>query len=206
MSALVVDKKKKREHILFSAIETFASKGFAKTTINDIAESAGIGKGTVYEYFKSKDEIIHHAFLYFISNLMGGFEALLNSDLNGKEKFIEVLKGFSHISDGKSGELLDLMMDFWAEGLRSEHASSILKEDMIQMYNNYRGLLVTILKQGVTEGHFRSNIDVEALAALIVGMLDGLMVQWILERDRFDINRMIDSFIEMVFNGIISQK
>lgn len=202
MTALVVDKKKKREDILLSAIQSFASKGFSKTTINDIAKTANIGKGTVYEYFKSKDEIIHHAFLYFTSSMMGGFEDILTSDNNAKEKFIEMLNAFCHITDGKSGELLDIMMDFWAEGLRSDNAKSILHEDMRQMYISYRHLIKTIINQGIKEKCFKDTVDSDSLATAIIGMLDGLLVQWILDRDEINISKIIDSFIEMILKGI----
>ena len=56
----IVDKKKKREKILETAITVFAKRGIANTKITDIAEAAQVGKGTIYEYFHSKDLSLIH--------------------------------------------------------------------------------------------------------------------------------------------------
>ena len=68
--ARIVNKKEKREKILEAAISVFAKKGTAKTKTADIAEAAQIGKGTIYEYFQSKDEIIMAAFYYVIKKYL----------------------------------------------------------------------------------------------------------------------------------------
>ncbi len=57
MSPIRVDKEEKRKEILKAALVVFSQKGFHKTSMNDIAQKAEIGKGTLYDYFKSKDEL-----------------------------------------------------------------------------------------------------------------------------------------------------
>ncbi len=202
MAALIVDKEKKREHILLSAINVFASKGFSKTTINDIAKSAGIGKGTIYEYFKSKDEIIHSAFVYFTNSMMRGFDEIISSDMNAKDKLIGLLRSFCVITNGKSGDLLDIMMDFWADSIRNDNAKGILQEDMKDMYISYRELITGIIQTGMKEGSFKKNIDPFFLATSIVGMLDGITVQWMLDKKKINISKTIVAIIEMVLKGV----
>ena len=63
---IIVDKKEKRAKILNAAIRVFSKKGRTVTKISDIAEEAGIGKGTIYEYFRSKDEVFSATFNYFM--------------------------------------------------------------------------------------------------------------------------------------------
>ena len=66
MSPLIVDKEEKKRKILQAASDIFVEKGFSNVVISDIAQAAGIGKGTVYEYFKSKEELFSEllAFLF----------------------------------------------------------------------------------------------------------------------------------------------
>ena len=65
----IVDKQEKRKSILETAIRLFAKQGVKNTRIADIAEAARIGKGTVYGYFQSKDEIFAATFEFFIKRI-----------------------------------------------------------------------------------------------------------------------------------------
>jgi AcrR family transcriptional regulator len=67
MAPIVVDKAKKKTDILNAAIEVFATKGVANAKMNDIAIAANIGKGTIYEYFSSKEDIFSTAFHVFLN-------------------------------------------------------------------------------------------------------------------------------------------
>ena len=69
MSPKIVDKELKKMEILHAAIKVFASKGIPNTKMIDIAREAGIGKGTIYEYFRSKKEIIQETFQAFLQEL-----------------------------------------------------------------------------------------------------------------------------------------
>ena len=62
MSPRIVDKEQKKRKIIAAALKVFASKGYKATRTSDIAEAAGIGKGTIYEYFRSKEELIEAIF------------------------------------------------------------------------------------------------------------------------------------------------
>jgi len=67
MSPIIVDKKQKKEHILDAALGVFVNKGFSNVVINDIAKVAGIGKGTVYEYFKSKEDLFSELLIHLFA-------------------------------------------------------------------------------------------------------------------------------------------
>ena len=66
MAPKVIDKQEKRKQIIKAAIRVFARLGLPNTKMLQVAEAAGIGKGTIYEYFKSKDELFIAAFHAFI--------------------------------------------------------------------------------------------------------------------------------------------
>jgi len=204
MAALIIDREKKKEHILLSAINIFASKGFTKTTINDIAVSANIGKGTVYEYFKSKDEIIQDAFLFFTSSMTNEFTEIMSLDLNGKDKLVNILKAFcTYFTNKEKPEgIIEVILDFWAEGMRSDNSKTILNENMREMYIAYRKFLIDIIKQGIDDGSFKNDIDPFSISATVIAMLDGLMLQWILDKKTIDVKSIIKSFTDLILNGI----
>ena len=90
MAARIVDKEAKRQEIYTKAMKLFASQGIAETTISQIAKAAGIGKGTVYEYFESKEEIIFSAFVH----ILGEFEVHMENSFVPCDDPIETIRSF----------------------------------------------------------------------------------------------------------------
>ncbi len=206
MSAKVVDKKVKKDQIIGAAVQVFAKKGFAKTTINDIAHAAGIGKGTVYEYFSNKEEIINQSFRYFMRAMELDFQEILIQEITGKEKLIRILEGFSQLMNSEILELVELMLDFWAEGIKTKNSQGILMEEMNRFYHSYREILADVIIEGMGDGSFRKNINPRSVASMIIGTLDGVFVQWILDKKSIDYQEMVRTVTFTVLNGIAVEK
>jgi AcrR family transcriptional regulator len=198
MTPKLIDKDSKRDSIIDAAIKLFAKKGFTKTTINDIALAAGIGKGTVYEYFSTKEEIIHHSFGYFIKSLELDFQEILIMNTAVQEKLSLIFKGFVEFISTDSLGIIEIMFDFWAEAIKNKAAKGLLYQDMRQFYQSYREIFIDLLREGIEKGEFKKEIDTNSVASLIVGMLDGILVQWILDKKRINLealNKMSDYVI-----------
>lgn len=202
MSAKVVDKKEKKDQIIGSAVKVFAKKGFAKTTINDIANAAGIGKGTIYEYFSNKEEIINQSYRYFMCAMELDFQEILIREITGKEKLIRILEGFSQLMNSETLELVELMLDFWAEGIRTKNSEGILKEEMNKFYHSYREILADVIIEGMGDGSLKKNINPRSVASMIIGTLDGIFVQWILDKNSIDYQDIVKTVTFTVLNGI----
>lgn len=202
MSPLIVNKEAKKDQILKAAIKAFAKKGFARTTISDIAQEAGTGKGTIYEYFDSKDDIIHYSFNYFIKELGFDFEEILVLKIPAKQKLKQIFKTFARISDSESQVLIELVFDFWAEGIKGTHTKNILLKEMNAFYASYRKLFSEIFNDGIKDGSFKKIFHPETMATLIIGMIDGLLVQWILDKKNVDFSKSINVMISILLKGI----
>ncbi len=205
MSALIVDKEKKREDILIAALEVFAEKGFQRATIKDIAERAEIGKGTIYEYFKDKDEIIHNSFYYFQKFFEFDIQKTLLSSKNGITKLSELIKSITKILRSDDEKYLDLIFDFWAEGIKG-HSKKLMLNEMNRFYKSYRNLFEDVLNEGIEDGSFRSDLNPTSVASIIIGMLDGIMVQWILEKNVMKGMDIEKSILDLVLNGTSTGK
>ncbi|UCH95487.1 MAG: TetR/AcrR family transcriptional regulator [Candidatus Aminicenantes bacterium] len=206
MCARVVDKKEKKDQIVEAAIREFARKGFSKTTINDIANAAGIGKGTVYEYFSNKEEIVHETFRFFMHSMEPDFQAILISGIPAKEKLKNILNGFSRFISAEYRELTELMLEFWSGAIKDKSSKGVMFNEMIKFYNVYREIFADIIIEGMGDGSFRKDINPRSTAAMIVGTLDGLLVQWILERESIDFQDILKAVTVTVLNGIAAEK
>ncbi len=195
----VVDKEAKKMEILHAAMHVFAKKGVVKTKMIDIATVAGVGKGTIYEYFRSKEEIFLSAFTYFFRTM----ESMVSDALSKEDdplKQLELimtisLDAFMHIGD----EFADIMMDFWAEGIRNKNNVVLDAIDLKGLYANYREVIQHILEKGIKEGVLKP-MDTESTASVFIAAFDGIMLQWIMDRKAVDLrkipNVLFDGFIE----------
>ena len=204
MSQKIVDKKEKKDQIILSAINAFVEKGFERTTINDIASKVGIGKGTVYEYFKSKEEIIDQSFRYFINSIDIDFEKILLSEVKAKEKLGMLLKSLTDFINPESDHLIKLMMNFWGEAMRSQDAKNIILNDMKKFYHSFRSVFEDIIIEGIEDGSFRKDVDPKQFAVMIIGMLDGILIQWMLDKDEVNSKKILFVLKPIIFNGILN--
>lgn len=197
----IVDKKAKKLEIMHAAAKVFAEKGVVKTKMVDIAAEAGIGKGTIYEYYRSKEEIFADTFRLIFDDM----ETRLAEAIGGTEDPVEKIKNLIHVTAieflDHSGDLARIMMDFWAEGVRSKNDELLNIVNLELVYSEYKLLIADILHDGIKKGIFRET-DVHSLAAILVGALDGVMLQWIINKDTIDLNKVSEVLIETILNGI----
>ena len=111
----IIDKKEKRGRILDAAIRIFAQRGVKNTKIVDIAEAAGIGKGTVYEYFQSKDEIISASFRYFMEHMGEVIGRRVSTLTDPLDKLMAYFSGWADILESEFMGFIGVVLDFWAE-------------------------------------------------------------------------------------------
>ena len=206
MCAKVVDKKEKKDQILEAALQVFAKKGFAKATINEIAAASGIGKGTVYEYFSNKEEIVDQSFGFFIRHFEIGFQEILIQPVPGREKIVRILDVFISAIDSHSLDLMELMFDYWSEGIKNRESRGLLFNEMNRFYRSYREIFADIIIEGMQDGSFKKNINPRSASAMIVGTLDGILLQWILDKKNIDLQDIGRTISHTVLNGIATEK
>lgn len=200
MSALIVNKTKKKEDIILAALKVFAEKGLSNSTIKEIADRAGIGKGTIYEYFKDKNEIIHNSFFYFQKFFEVDMEKILLSEENGASKLKNLMRSIMSILKSENKDYLDLMFDFWAEGIKG-HEKGLMLTEMNKFYKSYRKLFEDVLLEGIQDGSIREKIDPFETSSIIIGTIDGIMVQWILDKKAINLKKIENNLINLVLNG-----
>jgi hypothetical protein len=105
--------------------------------------------------------------------------------------------GFFH----EGGDFVGIMMDFWSEGIRNKDERIMEIFDLNLIYKNYRMVISDILQEGITSGVFRE-MNTKLTASVIIAALDGLLLQWILDRSIFDPRNATDVLVNTYLNGI----
>jgi len=187
----------KRAQIINAAIEVFAKQGLEKGKIADIAKVAKIGKGTVYEYFKSKDEIFNAIENLFVNDGLAQVEQLINSKKSPTEKIEEMAKYNINIHE-VMGDAVIIFAEMWAQHSRGKwhgHKKSIFTD----MYTSYHNAIKEILAKGIEIGEFRK-MNKDGVATMLLALIDGILWQGVIFKnvDGFDQwkNEAIKSFIK----------
>jgi len=198
----IVDKQEKRGRILDASVRVMARKGVSSATIADIADAAGVGKGTIYEYFRSKDEILVASFAHFLEKVEAHIAHRLFKLTDPLEKLLAYFEGWKDMLEGEFLDYMDIVLDFWAESIRKKQ--DIPGFNLTEVYREYRGVVRGLLDDCVAAGRLRPH-DTAVSASVLIGAMDGLMVQYIADRSLFDMRQALDLMGRIVIDGLRSE-
>ncbi|HKJ69464.1 MAG TPA: TetR family transcriptional regulator [bacterium] len=195
----IVDKKEKRAEILEAAIRVFAKNGLKNTTIADIAEAVDIGKGTMYQYFESKDQLFAATFLYFMDQVEAAIGKRIFRIQDPLEKLYAYFSAWGEILETEYLDYIEIVLDFWAEGIRNKQLPA--EFDVKKMYADYRDMLDSLLQKCIEKGEIRPT-DTTIIASTLLGCMDGLVIQWVLEPDIFNLKEAFELTVDSVLQGL----
>ncbi|MFQ5684319.1 MAG: TetR/AcrR family transcriptional regulator [Candidatus Binatia bacterium] len=197
--AIIVDKDRKRREILEAAMRVFAREGYHRAKMEAVAEEAGIGKGTVYEYFKGKTDL----FLALHDHMLAELKAFYMKELEGIRQPAPMLERFIAVAF-QTFRLWEpfflVFFDYWAEGGRGEQ-QTLLHTRLREAYALARNDVAAIIAAGVNDGSFRCDNPLLA-AASILATLDGLVLQWLCDRNAFDLDAMRESLTQTILRSL----
>lgn len=190
--------KKRRAEILEAAEEIFSLNGYHKADMNEIAKKANIAKGTVYLYFPSKKEL-------FISTIKDGLETLsqkISKDVENINNSVDRIKKaisthMLYLKDHQALYRILLQPDLE------------FMDDVFKTMKDYKlsklPRIAEAIKQGIKEKQIR-DVDEKSLSYMILGMIDLTLYQWLSNPEEEPIEKKIDLLIDVLFNGISSEK
>jgi AcrR family transcriptional regulator len=200
--AVVINRKNtdgdKREKILLAAVEMFLEKDFYQVTIVEIAGRAGVGKGTVYEYFKSKEDLFKESFSYCAEAYIQTFRQQISRPASVEKTMHDIVN--THLAMIKDNRK-KLHLLFNERPLSFQELQSWVLEKRQELL---RGI-VTLIGEGIKLNEIRPGIDVEMAGRLFLALnyvvMGGMVVLDNLDVDEARVNGLLDIF----WNGISSK-
>jgi len=184
----------KRDAILRAAIDVFAERGYFNAQIADVARAAGVAAGTVYLYFKSKDDLLVSIFERSMrESLTAGREAV--ADLSDpRERLRRLARG--HLA--RLGSDRNLAVVFQVELRQS---TKFMERFSSTHLRDYLGLIREAIADGQRSGVFRDDIKATVAAKMLFGALDEMATNWILSRRRYSLESDADAVVDLFING-----
>ena len=184
----------KRDAILRAAIDVFAGRGFFNAQVADVARAAGVAAGTVYLYFKSKDDLLVSIFERSMrEGLTTGRAAVV--DLRDPR---ERLRRLARAHLARLGSDRNLAIVFQVELRQS---TKFMERFSATLLRDYLGLIREAIADGQREGTFRADVKATAMAKMLFGALDEMATNWILSRRRYSLEADADTVVDLFING-----
>jgi TetR/AcrR family fatty acid metabolism transcriptional regulator len=188
----------KRDAILRAAIDVFAERGYFNAQVADVARAAGVAAGTVYLYFRSKDDLLTSIFERTMRETLASGRAAVAAVDDPAER----LRRFARLHLGMLGRDRNLAIVFQVELRQSvkfmERFSSTLLRDYLEQIR-------AAVADGQASGMFRADLNTTAAAKMFFGALDEMATSWILSRRRRSLESDADHVIDLFLNGAQSR-
>jgi TetR/AcrR family fatty acid metabolism transcriptional regulator len=185
----------KREAILRAATSVFAHNGYFNSKVADIAREAGVADGTVYLYFKSKEDILHSIFDRSVEEALDSARKRIDRVKDPKEK----LRRIATLHLERLSADRDLAVVFQVE-LRG--STKFMEEFSAAGFAEYLALIRSTFEEGQRAGIFRAELNANVVAKILFGALDEMATNWILSKRRYKLAPMADEVLDIFLNGV----
>jgi len=184
----------RRESIIRAAIEVFSNKEFKAASISEIAQKAGVANGTIYQYFKSKEDLFFSIPIEKTNEFQSQLELHLegiSGAFNKIRKFVWYFLFFFKTNPGY-GRILMLDMRVRKSFVKTE-TYGFLKQSVSQVMN--------ILIEGQNDGVIRQDTDIYILRHLILGIID-MVSRWLLKGEKYDLLEHHEEVSRILIDGL----
>ena len=192
--------QERRQQIMDAAIACFARKGYHRTTMDDIVAASGLSKGTLYWYFKSKDELFFSLVSSFFLAIQQDMDAIFEQPKTASDKLRALAYEFARFYE-EVAEFLNVFFEFWMQGTLNEPLNQLFHG----MLSQYRGVIAGVIQDGMEAGEFKE-VDASRLAVAVMAAYDGLWFYKMLMPDDIDLHGTSRVFIETLFAGLVADE
>jgi TetR/AcrR family transcriptional regulator, transcriptional repressor for nem operon len=191
--------EKTEKKILEAALELFFKKGYAATSISEITSSVGMTKGALYSHFKSKDELLHRLFQEYKTNFLDELIRSVNEyEGNAVDKLHHAITFYARF--GQDNLHMVSYLNFVSHELKTnEDFEFILKN----LYQEQRKLISGLIETGIRQGLLKKDLDPNLTALTFMGLNDGILHHWVLNRNLLDGRQYVRTMRKIFFEGVL---
>ncbi len=190
-----IDRTDKRDALLRAAIDTFAARGFFNAQVADVARAAGVAAGTVYLYFRGKDDLLISIFERTMKEAIADGRKSVDNLTDPVERLREIAR--LHL--GRLGRDRALAVVFQVELRQS---TKFMERFSSTHLREYLGIIRNVIADGQARQVFRAPISPTLAAKLFFGALDEMATNWILSRRKYSLVAEADAIVDLFVGGL----
>ena len=189
----------KHQRIISAALKVFARKGFFNSKVSEIAQEANVADGTIYLYFKNKDDILISVFETEMKKMINNMKKELNKYHDPIEKIrMFAFKHLNMITENQE----------WAEVAQVElrQSSKFMREYVKDHYADYLNIFADIIREGQERGIFKESINTGITKRAFFGALDEMGRYWVLSRSkRYSVEESAKQISDIFIKGVLNK-
>ena len=193
----------KKVRIIEAATRVFAKNGFNGTLMAQVAHAAEIGKGTIYEYFRSKEALFFAVFEHLMTETGSHMQSIAASKEGSIAQRLRALSDALISMWLPRLDLYSLVMEFWS-ATATLPSRQQFKQAFQDGYDAFRTLVADQIRSGFDSGEFCAPVDAEKIASAVIGTWDALLMQAWLDSN-FDPRSVGQEHMNLIIRGLTSQ-
>jgi TetR/AcrR family fatty acid metabolism transcriptional regulator len=188
-------KIERRQSIIQAAIEIFGKGSFQNSSISEIAQRANVAEGTIYQYFKNKDDLFFSIPVEKTKEFCEELDLHLQGITGAFNKIRKFIWYYLHFfkMNPEYGRILMLEMRV---------SRSFVKTDTYKFLRTSTSRILEIIREGQDEGTIRKDVNIYILRQLVLGVLEHIVTRWLLKGEKYDLMQHYDQVNELVFYGM----
>ncbi|CAL1524716.1 Fatty acid metabolism regulator protein [Bacillus subtilis] len=188
-------KRPKYMQIIDAAVEVIAENGYHQSQVSKIAKQAGVADGTIYLYFKNKEDILISLFKEKMGQFIERMEEDIKEKATAKEKLALVISKHFSLLAGDHNLAIVTQLELRQSNLE-------LRQKINEILKGYLNILDGILTEGIQSGEIKDGLDVRLARQMIFGTIDETVTTWVMNDQKYDLVALSNSVLELLVSGI----
>jgi TetR/AcrR family fatty acid metabolism transcriptional regulator len=180
--------------IIDAAVTAISENGYHQTQISKIAKQAGVADGTIYLYFKNKEDILISLFKEKMGNFVERIEGMIAGRTTATEKLLVLIEAhFSMLSDNHHLAIVTQ--------LELRQSNKELRLKINDILKGYLKVIDHIILEGIENGEFSKDLDVRLTRQMIFGTIDEMATSWVMNEEKYDLKALAKPVHRMLLRG-----
>jgi TetR/AcrR family transcriptional regulator, fatty acid metabolism regulator protein len=188
------DRPKYRQ-IIDAAVIVIAENGYHQAQVSKIAKEAGVADGTIYLYFKNKEDILISVFREKMAIFITNLQEVLDKDFDTSERLLKMIANHFRVLHEDRHLAIVTQLELRQSGKK-------LRLRINEVLKDYLDLLDVILVEGIKNGELSSTLDVRLGRQMVFGTIDETVTSWVMNNQKYDLMKLSPEVHRLLLNGM----
>lgn len=185
----------KYQAIIDAAVRVIAKHGYHNAQVAKIAREANVADGTIYLYFRNKDDVLISVFREKMGEFIHATRERLDQVPTAEEKLRELI----HMHLSQLAQNWDMAV---VTQIELRQSNPVVRTEIRETLRQYYRLIEDVVRQGMAEGVFRRDVDVRTIRMMIFGTLDETATSWVMKKGKFDLLAQVDPIHRLLLSAL----
>jgi TetR/AcrR family fatty acid metabolism transcriptional regulator len=187
--------KPKFKQIIDAAVVVIAENGYHQAQVSKIAKQAGVADGTIYLYFKNKEDILISVFQEKMGLFVENLKLIINDGTSSSEKLLKMVE--NHFRVLATDHHLAIVTQ-----LELRQSNKEIRLKINEVLKEYLMLLDDILIEGIENGEFNADLDIRLARHMVFGTIDETITTWVMNEQKYDLMKLAPKVHKLLLGGM----